>query len=111
MSHSHYISFIFIIKNFFLDQLIKICSGSVDFDRFLLGGLSKTIESCTSVKSDDSRILAALDCLITCLKTYPGPLGPMKPKIEGYLFNYLISDSDRAIVMKVGIAAHYLQQV
>lgn len=70
--------------------------------------LSKVIETIGN-QSPECR-LAALKCIETCMRLYPGPCGSSRGIVERFL-DSLIDDNDITVVRQIGKCHHLLQQV
>lgn len=70
--------------------------------------LSKIIESVNGLSGESH--LAALKCIETCMKLYPGPCGSSRTIIDRFLATF-VDDTDRTLVRQSGKCLHLLQQV
>lgn len=69
--------------------------------------ISKLIEQCLVVNSYTENLI----CLELLLLKYPNACLPHKTKIEEFLLNVLVENSNMLILKQCGRCLHFLQQV
>ena len=73
--------------------------------------LGKIIDLCVSGRANDNKVENILRCLDVCLQRYPSTCGPMRNKIEKFLFQFLDLEATDVAVKHAGRCFHFLQQV
>lgn len=89
-----------------------ICNKTPELNKIVVSTIiEKLIDGIKGIECNSRNSIIALDCLYTCLHTYPGACGSRKNNLQKYLMKYLDCTVPSAHVRFAAKCFNALQQV